>query len=139
MVFQPGEEGYAGAYHMLKEGALDDVDAIISLHVLPSLPTGSIGSKAGPVLAGTGLFTATIKGVGAHGAQPHLSRDPILAASSAIVALQQIISRETDPLQSGVSFFSTSVHLYSFRITTLEAHCSLSDCSLYFYFLILFF
>ncbi|XP_010683632.2 IAA-amino acid hydrolase ILR1 [Beta vulgaris subsp. vulgaris] len=102
LVFQPGEEGYAGAYHMLKEGALDDVDAIISLHVLPSLPTGSIGSKAGPVLAGTGLFTATIKGVGAHGAQPHLSRDPILAASSAIVALQQIISRETDPLQSGV-------------------------------------
>ncbi|KMT06697.1 hypothetical protein BVRB_7g158600 [Beta vulgaris subsp. vulgaris] len=102
LVFQPGEEGYAGAYHMLKEGPLDDVDAIISLHVLPSLPTGSIGSKAGPVLAGTGLFTATIKGVGAHGAQPHLSRDPILAASSAIVALQQIISRETDPLQSGV-------------------------------------
>ncbi|XP_057536127.1 IAA-amino acid hydrolase ILR1 [Amaranthus tricolor] len=102
LVFQPGEEGYAGAYHMLKEGALDDVDAIISLHVLPSLPAGSIGSKAGPVLAGTGLFTVTITGVGAHGAQPHLSRDPILAASSAIVALQQIISRETDPLESGV-------------------------------------
>ncbi|KAL2900103.1 IAA-amino acid hydrolase ILR1 [Bienertia sinuspersici] len=102
LVFQPGEEGYAGAYHMLKEGALDDVDAIISLHVLPTVPTGSIASKAGPVLAGTGLFTATIRGVGAHGAQPHLGRDPILAASSAIVALQQIISRETDPLESGV-------------------------------------
>ncbi|KAJ8421173.1 hypothetical protein Cgig2_030563 [Carnegiea gigantea] len=102
LVFQPGEEGYAGAYHMLKEGVLDDVDAIISLHVLPTIPTGSIGSQAGPVLAGTGTFTATIKGVGAHGAQPHLSRDPILAASSAILALQQIISRETDPLQAGV-------------------------------------
>lgn len=87
---------------MLKEGVLDDVDAIISLHVLPTVPTGGIASKAGPVLAGTGTFTATIRGVGAHGAQPHLSRDPILAVSSAIVSLQQIISRETDPLQPGV-------------------------------------
>uniref|UniRef100_A0A7C9CNG1 Uncharacterized protein n=1 Tax=Opuntia streptacantha TaxID=393608 RepID=A0A7C9CNG1_OPUST len=102
LVFQPGEEGYGGAYHMLKEGMLDDVDAIVSLHVLPSLPTGAIASQAGPVLAGVGLFTATIKGVGAHGAQPHLSRDPILAASSTIVALQQIISRETNPLEAGV-------------------------------------
>ncbi|KNA20228.1 hypothetical protein SOVF_053790 [Spinacia oleracea] len=102
LVFQPGEEGYAGAYHMLKEGALDDVDAIISLHVLPTVPTGSIASRAGPVLAGTGIFTATITGVGAHAAQPHLSRDPILAASSAIVSLQHIISRETDPMESEV-------------------------------------
>ena len=93
---------------MLREGILDDVNAIVSLHVLASVPTGEIASQAGPVLAGVGLFTATIKGVGAHGAQPHLSRDPILAASSTIVALQQIISRETNPLESGVtspSFF----------------------------------
>ena len=89
---------------MLKEGVLDDVDAIISLHVLPTVPTGSIGSQAGPVLAGTGTFTATIKGVGAHGAQPHLSRDPILAASSAILALQQIISKR-DGSSSGRSKF----------------------------------
>ncbi|KAL9236209.1 hypothetical protein vseg_010909 [Gypsophila vaccaria] len=102
LVFQPGEEGYAGAYHMLEEGVLDDVDAIISLHVMPTLPTGSIGSNSGPVLAGAGIFDATIRGVGAHGAQPHLSKDPVLAASSAIMALQQIISRETDPLEAGV-------------------------------------
>lgn len=102
LVFQPGEEGFGGAYHMLREGILADVDAIVSLHVLPSVPTGEIASQAGPVLAGVGLFTATIKGVGAHGAQPHLSRDPILTASSTIVALQQIISRETNPLESGV-------------------------------------
>ncbi|KAK9734302.1 hypothetical protein RND81_04G129900 [Saponaria officinalis] len=102
LVFQPGEEGYNGAYHMLKEGVLDDVDAIISLHVLPTLPSGSIGSNSGPVLAGTGIFDATIRGVGAHGAQPHLARDPVLAASSAIMALQQIVSREIDPLESGV-------------------------------------
>ncbi|XP_021765507.1 IAA-amino acid hydrolase ILR1-like [Chenopodium quinoa] len=102
LVFQPGEEGNAGAYHMIKEHALDDVDAIISLHVLPTVPTGSIASKAGPVLAGTGLFKATITGKGGHGAHPHLSKDPIVAASSTAIALQQIISRETNPLESGV-------------------------------------
>ncbi|GAB4833331.1 IAA-amino acid hydrolase ilr1 [Ancistrocladus abbreviatus] len=102
LVFQPGEEGYSGARHLLKEGALSDVDAIISLHVVSTVPTGSIASRAGPILAGAGFFTVTIRGIGAHGAQPHLSRDPILAAASAIVALQQIVSRETDPLESGV-------------------------------------
>ncbi|GMH09975.1 hypothetical protein Nepgr_011816 [Nepenthes gracilis] len=102
LVFQPGEEGYAGAYYVLKEGVLSDVEAIVGLHVYPTVPTGFIASRAGPILAGAGLFTATIQGMGAHGAQPHLSRDPIVAASSAIVALQQIVSRETDPLESGV-------------------------------------
>ncbi|GAB2229558.1 hypothetical protein Drorol1_Dr00013804 [Drosera rotundifolia] len=102
LVFQPGEEGYAGAHHMLKEGVLSNVDAIMALHVAPSVPTGSIASRPGPILAGAGMFTAKIKGVGAHGAQPHLSRDPIVAASSAVVALQLIVSRETDPLESGV-------------------------------------
>ncbi|GAB2300738.1 IAA-amino acid hydrolase ilr1 [Dionaea muscipula] len=102
LVFQPGEEGYAGAHHMIKEGFLSDVDAIMGLHVGPSVPVGSIASRPGPILAGAGLFTATIRGIGAHGAQPHLSRDPIVAASSAVVALQLIVSRETDPLESGV-------------------------------------
>lgn len=102
LVFQPGEEGYSGAYHMLKEGVLDDINAIISIHVYPTFPTGHIASHPGPILAGTGMFTATIRGVGAHGAQPHLSRDPIVAASSAVLAIQQIVSRETDPLESGV-------------------------------------
>ncbi|CAN1277463.1 IAA-amino acid hydrolase ILR1 [Linum perenne] len=95
LVFQPGEEGYAGAYHMLQDGCLDDLDAILSIHVLPSVPTGAIASRPGPILAGVGLFAATIQGVG-------MGKDPILAASSAIVALQQIVSRETDPLEAAV-------------------------------------
>ncbi|XP_073526430.1 uncharacterized protein [Phyllobates terribilis] len=102
LVFQPGEEGYGGAYYMLKEGVLDDLNAIVALHVYPTFLTGHIASQPGPVLAGAGMFTAVIKGVGAHGAQPHLSRDPIVAASSAVLAIQQIVSRETDPLQAGV-------------------------------------
>ncbi|CAI0391460.1 unnamed protein product [Linum tenue] len=102
LVFQPGEEGYSGAYHMLQDGCLDDLNAIISIHVLPSVPTGAIASRPGPFLAGAGLFSATIHGVGVHASSPHMGRDPIVAASSAIVALQQIVSRETDPLEAAV-------------------------------------
>ncbi|KAL3586632.1 hypothetical protein D5086_013499 [Populus alba] len=102
LVFQPGEEGYAGAYHMLQDGCLDDVEAILSIHVIPSVPTGAIASRPGPLLAGVGLFEAKIQGRGAHASSPHLARDPILMASSAVVALQQIVSRETDPLEAAV-------------------------------------
>ncbi|CAK9180806.1 unnamed protein product [Ilex paraguariensis] len=102
LVFQPGEEGYAGAYHMLQDGALDNIDGIFGLHVIPSVPTGVIASRPGPMLAGAGVFWVTIQGKGGHAATPHKSRDPILAASLTVVALQQIISRETDPLEAGV-------------------------------------
>ncbi|XP_057964605.1 IAA-amino acid hydrolase ILR1-like 3 [Malania oleifera] len=100
LVFQPGEEGRAGAYHMLKEGALDKVRAIFGLHVSPEMPIGTIGSRPGPMLAGSGRFLATIQGKGGHAATPHATKDPILAASFAILALQQIVSRETDPLEA---------------------------------------
>ncbi|XP_031382391.1 IAA-amino acid hydrolase ILR1-like [Punica granatum] len=100
LVFQPGEEGYAGAYHMLQDGVLDDIEGILSIHVLPDVPTGAIASRPGPMLAGVGIFSATIKGKGGHAAQPHNSKDPILAASSAVVSLQQIVSRETNPLEA---------------------------------------
>ncbi|KAF5945067.1 hypothetical protein HYC85_015295 [Camellia sinensis] len=102
LVFQPGEEGYAGAYHMLQDTVLDNVEAIFGLHVYPSFSTGAIASRPGPVLAGAGLFTATIQGKGGHAAMPHTTKDPILVASLAIIALQQIVSRETDPLEAGV-------------------------------------
>lgn len=102
LVFQPAEEGRGGAYHMLKEGALDGSQAIFGLHVDPSLPTGTIGSKPGPFLASSGRFIASIKGEGGHAASPHRTKDPVLAASMAILALQQIVSRETDPLEAMV-------------------------------------
>lgn len=102
LVFQPGEEGYAGAYHMLQDSALDNIEAIFGLHVYPSISSGAIASRPGPILAGAGLFAATIEGKGGHAASPHTTRDPVLAASLAIIALQQIVSRETDPLEAGV-------------------------------------
>lgn len=87
---------------MLKEGALDGSHAIFGLHVDPSLPTGTIGSKPGPFLASSGRFIASVRGKGGHAASPHTTRDPILAASMAILALQQIVSRQTDPLEAMV-------------------------------------
>ena len=80
LVFQPGEEGYSGAYHMLKDGVLDDINAFLSIHVLPSVPTGAIASRPGPILSGVGIFYATIKGKGAHASSPHLGKDPIVAS-----------------------------------------------------------
>ncbi|KAH9674450.1 IAA-amino acid hydrolase ILR1-like 3 [Citrus sinensis] len=100
LVFQPGEESYGGAYHMIKEGALEKFQGIFGLHVAPELPTGTIGSRPGPMLAGSMRFLAVIEGKGGHAAMPHATRDPVLAASFAILALQQIVSRETDPLEA---------------------------------------
>ncbi|KAL5710505.1 hypothetical protein ACHQM5_021058 [Ranunculus cassubicifolius] len=102
LVFQPAEEGSAGAYHMLKEGALDNISSIFGLHVLPSLPTGSIASRPGPLLAGAGRFSVIMQGKGGHAARPDKAIDPVIAASFAIMSLQQIVSREIDPLESGV-------------------------------------
>ncbi|RZC57289.1 hypothetical protein C5167_004605 [Papaver somniferum] len=102
LVFQPGEEGAAGAHYMLREGALDNSSAIFGLHVDPHLPTGCVASRPGPVLAGSGRFLVILQGEGGHAARPQLTKDPILAVSFAILALQQIVSRETDPLESRV-------------------------------------
>ncbi|KAF8379837.1 hypothetical protein HHK36_029286 [Tetracentron sinense] len=102
LLFQPAEEGGAGASHMIKEGALGDTEAIFGMHVDFQKHTGSISSTAGPLLAAVCFFEAKIEGKGGHGAAPHLNVDPILAASFTILALQQIISREVDPLHSQV-------------------------------------
>lgn len=102
LVFQPGEEGHAGAYYMLKEGALDHFHGIFGLHVAPDVPTGSISSRPGPLLAGGSRFLATVQGKGGHTAMPHSTVDPVPAAASAILALQQIVSREMDPLEPKV-------------------------------------
>ncbi|KAL6963376.1 IAA-amino acid hydrolase ILR1-like 5 [Sarracenia purpurea var. burkii] len=102
LLFQPAEEGGAGASHMIKEGALGDAEAIFGMHIDSTKPTGTIAAISGPVLAAVSFFEARIEGKGGHAAEPHTSVDPILAASFVILALQQLISREVDPLQSQV-------------------------------------
>uniref|UniRef100_A0A9I9CWC2 Peptidase M20 dimerisation domain-containing protein n=2 Tax=Cucumis melo TaxID=3656 RepID=A0A9I9CWC2_CUCME len=102
LVFQPGEEGRGGAYHMVKEGAIENVKGIFGLHVAQDMTLGAIGSRPGPFTASSGRFLATVQGVGGHAALPHQAKDPLLAVSSAIISLQHIISRETDPFDSRV-------------------------------------
>ena len=104
LLFQPAEEGGAGGKLMRDEGALEspDVERIFGLHVWPQMPTGQIGSREGTFLAATSFLDLTIKGVGGHAAVPHLTRDPVLTSAQVITNLQSIISREIDPLDSGV-------------------------------------
>ncbi|OIT01647.1 PREDICTED: IAA-amino acid hydrolase ILR1-like 4 [Nicotiana attenuata] len=102
LVFQPAEEGGGGAKKMLESGILDSVDAIFGLHISAVHPIGTVITKSGPILAGSGFFEAVIKGKGGHAAIPQHTIDPILAASNIIVSLQHLVSREADPLDSQV-------------------------------------
>ncbi|XP_054788303.1 IAA-amino acid hydrolase ILR1-like 6 [Prosopis cineraria] len=102
LIFQPAEEAGNGAKRMIEEGALEDVEAIFAAHVSHQLPTGIIGSRPGPLLAGCGFFRAVISGKKARAATPHHSLDQLLAASAAVISLQGIVSRESDPLDSQV-------------------------------------
>ncbi|KAG8081067.1 hypothetical protein GUJ93_ZPchr0007g6213 [Zizania palustris] len=102
LVFQPAEEGHAGAYHVLESGALDDISAIFGLHVTSSLPVGAVESRPGPFLSAAARFTATVTGKGGHAAVPHGAVDPVVAVSSSVLSLQQLVARETDPLEAAV-------------------------------------
>ena len=104
LLFQPAEEGGAGGKLMREEGVLEnpEVERIFGLHVWPQMPTGQIGSREGTFLAATTFLDLTVKGVGGHAAVPHLTRDPVLTSAQIITNLQSIISRELDPLDSGV-------------------------------------
>lgn len=102
LCFQPAEEGRGGAAAMIAEGILDGVDAVCGVHLWNSLPVGSLGLAAGPVMAAVDRFDIVVTGRGGHGAMPHLTRDPLVAAAQLVMALQTIVSRETSPLDSSV-------------------------------------
>ncbi|KAL8485634.1 hypothetical protein ACS0TY_027791 [Phlomoides rotata] len=97
LLFQPAEEAGNGAKKMIGEGALEDVEAIFAMHVSHLIPASMIGSRSGPLLAGCGFFKAVITGDG----NLH-SGNSVLAASAAVISLQGIISRESNPLDSQV-------------------------------------
>jgi amidohydrolase len=100
-MFQPAEEGGAGARAMLNDGLLDDPrpDYALALHVWSDLEVGTVALKSGPVMASADQFTARIIGKGGHGAMPHQTIDPVVIASQAVLALQTTVSRNIDPLQ----------------------------------------
>ncbi len=102
LLFQPAEEGAGGAQAVIKDGVLDDVDVALGIHLWNELPVGSIGVKAGPLMASVDRLRIVIHGRGGHGAKPHLAHDPVLAAAHVVTALQSIVSREVPPIQSAV-------------------------------------
>ncbi|QEE15913.1 M20 family metallopeptidase [Promethearchaeum syntrophicum] len=101
-IFQPAEEGGAGAYKMINEGVLDDVDEIFGLHVWSPLESGKIGLCPGPIMASSDMFEITIKGKGGHAAFPHLCIDPSAIVPDIYDAFQKILTREIDPLEPTV-------------------------------------
>jgi amidohydrolase len=110
LIFQPGEErNPGGASLLIKEGVLKNPEpsAIFGLHVHPSLPVGSFSFRPGKVMASADEIYITVRGKGGHAAAPHLTTDVILVSSHIIVALQQVISRNNDPLSPSVLTISS--------------------------------
>ncbi|MBP2001553.1 amidohydrolase [Paenibacillus shirakamiensis] len=101
-IFQPAEEKAEGAELVIQSGALEGVQAIFGLHNKPDLPVGTIGIRSGPLMAGADGFVIEVEGTGTHAAVPQSGNDPIVAASHIITALQSIVSRNVNSLQSAV-------------------------------------
>ena len=104
LVFQPAEEGGAGARAMLADGlvARFGLSRVFGMHNLPGLPVGHFATRAGPIMAASDVFEVTVTGRGGHAAMPHRCADPVLAGAAIVTALQSIASRTVDPLDSGV-------------------------------------
>jgi amidohydrolase len=103
-IFQPAEEHEGGGRVMVEEGLFErfPMQMVFGLHNWPGLPAGSIAAMEGPVMAGADRFEITITARGAHAAMPHQGTDAILAGSALVQALQSLVSRATDPLDSAV-------------------------------------
>jgi amidohydrolase len=104
LIWQPAEEGGAGAEKMILAGALKDPapEAIFALHGWPGMPVGCIGTRSGPAMAAVDDFEITVTGAGAHGAMPHTGVDPITTAARIVDGIQHIRGRMLDPLAPAV-------------------------------------
>lgn len=102
LIFQPAEELGGGAEKVIKDGHIRNVEAIIGIHNKPDLQVGTIGLKAGALMAAVDRFQVVFRGKGSHAAMPHNGSDPITASAYLITALQTIVSRNVSPLHSAV-------------------------------------
>ena len=116
VIFQPAEEGGAGALAMIQDGLMDrfGIEQVYGMHNGPGMPVGTFSMRPGAIMASTEHLTIRIEGVGGHAAYPHLTVDPVLVGAQLIAALQGVVSRNIDPLQSAVisicAFHAGSAH-----------------------------
>ena len=104
LIFQPAEEGGGGALRMMADGLFDKYpcDAIFAMHNMPGIQQGRLVLRDGPTMASSDYATITLTGKGGHGAMPHHTADPVVAAASLVMALQTVVSRNVDPQQTAV-------------------------------------
>jgi hippurate hydrolase len=104
LIFQPGEEGFAGAKAMIDDGLFErfPVQSVYAMHNWPQLPAGTIGVNSGPMMAASDRIDIVVHGRGGHGAHPYLAIDPVLVAAHIITAAQSLVSRNVHPLDSAV-------------------------------------
>ena len=102
LMFQPAEETAQGAKALIEGGALNGVDEVFGMHVMGNFPSGKIAVGEGPRMASADMFRIKVKGAGGHGSMPNYGVDALVAASSIVMNLQTVVSREISPMESAV-------------------------------------
>lgn len=123
VIFQPAEEGGGGGNIMVKEGMMEkfNIEKVFGMHNMPGLPVGEFATRAGPLMAATVEFTITLKGKGGHAAQPNKTIDPIVMGSQVVSAMQSIVSRSTNPVDSLVVSVTKFIAGTAYNIIPEEA------------------
>jgi hippurate hydrolase len=104
VIFQPAEEGGAGAKAMIDDGLIDrfGIEEVYGMHNFPGLPVGDFAIRPGPIMAATDTITIDIEGVGGHAARPQFTIDPVLVGAQILTQVQSVVARNVDPLEAAV-------------------------------------